>query len=309
LLVLHEGEAAIFCGDESTWDGSPIALVLGERSGVPCGVGAPPRAAPDIVSVRARSGSADNPQSTVRVLSPRSGWILNDRPSLVWSEISGASSYTVTLLGDDGIARPPIVAPQAWLAYPEEWESIQGDGASYRLQVEGAGEVTDVATPGFSLLPPIEKEALNAKESHLRTRPFHEVGLTLLLAHLYLSYDLRSEAVEVLNALPNASEFVAVQELLGDTYLEMGLVAEAQSAYTLMLQRAKSSGIVEAQAAAQVGSGHVACVQLNAEMAESSWQQALALYTDIGLDDLVREVDALLAGLAVNCEQGGTSTP
>jgi tetratricopeptide (TPR) repeat protein len=128
-----------------------------------------------------------------------------------------------------------------------------------------------------------------------------DVARHLLLAYLYLSFDLRSEAVAILQELPNAADIVAVQRLLGDVYLEMGLLAEAQSAYARLLELAHDEGLLEEEAAAHVGNGHVACVRLDAEAAQNAWKQAQALYLEIPWEERLQTIDALLAKLAANC--------
>jgi tetratricopeptide (TPR) repeat protein len=163
--------------------------------------------------------------------------------------------------------------------------------------------VTDAATPGVVLLDDAIQQEVMATSEQLRSHNrLDDVARHLLLAHLYLSYDLRSEAVAILQELPNAAEIVAAQRLLGDLYLEMGLIAEAQSAYARLLEVAHTEGLVEEEAAALVGIGHVACVRLDAEAAQNAWQQAQTLYREMAWAERLQTLDALLAKLAANCQ-------
>lgn len=86
-------------------------------------------------------------------------------------------------------------------------------------------------------------DALTAKLERLQARPLTEPARSLLLAELYLSYGLRSEAVELLDAIPGADETPAVQSLLGDTYWNMELAEQAEAAYARLLELAQDSAM------------------------------------------------------------------
>ncbi len=80
----------------------------------------------------------------------------------------------------------------------------------------------------------------------------------LLLAELYLSdgYRLRSEAAELLSGAA-VEDLASAQVLLGEVYLEMGLVDEAQAAFDKALALAQKSGLPEFEAGAEFGLGTV----------------------------------------------------
>lgn len=314
--------AAIFCGAERDWETSPLALAAGKASGVACGAGRPPRPYADATAVRGDAGATgvptvhgDNPAAPamvrrLRVLSPRSGAVLSDRPTLAWEAVRDrtllgdaeklvhAAAYTVTLESDDGISRV-TVASGSPLPYPEEWPSLQGEGASYRLVVVADGASSSEDTPGFSLLE--DADEFRAKVARLEQRPLAEPARSLLQAELYLSYGLRSEAVELLDATPGAEQAPAVQSLLGDTYWNMGLVDRAKTAYTRLLELAQAGGYIEAQGDALVGLGRVACALADADGAEEYWGQARLLFTQNGRGQAAATPASLLAGVAAEC--------
>ena len=92
---------------------------------------------------------------------------------------------------------------------------------------------------GFSLLRPQKRQQIAAQVERLRQRSLDDLSLTLLLAELHLNNKLYSEAVELLLALPDGDQVVAVQHLLGETFLEMKLLDEVTAAYSQALALAQ----------------------------------------------------------------------
>jgi hypothetical protein len=287
LLRVEGGEAAIFCGNATQWDTSPRLLTGGESHGVPCLAGRSPRSAPDLTRLRGETGSrVDN---IPYVLSPRSGFVRSDRPTLRWHTLANTGAYTVTLTGDDELERPPVQASGGELPYPDGWPSLAGGGASYSLVVQ-AGERSSeeegsgAKSWGFSLLDPAQAAQLQSQEAKLRSRPLGEDALTLLLAELYLSdaYRLRSEAAELLSGAA-VENLASAQVLLGEVYLEMGLVDEAQPAFDRARILAEQAGLPESEAGAAFGLGTVACLRREQAQAEGYWQAAQTQYEALGM--------------------------
>lgn len=302
-LYLKSGQAAIFCGNETLWASSPISLPLGKHFKLTCQEGRvkSKSKAAGISIVRRPESRAS--QHIPIALSPRSGFVLNDRPTLRWHLLPGVETYTVTLKSDDGKTRPPVSVSGNVLSYPKQWPSLQAGGAGYRLRVEGEvprsdeGEIKE----GFSLLAPDQAEQVRDLSQRLRERDLSHLSETLLLAKLYLSdeYKLRSEAAELLLALPDGDQVVAVQHLLGETYLEMGRPDEATAAYQQALTLAQNASLPEEQAAAHLRLGLLACAQTDHENARTHWQEALKLYDQ--MESPKDEVEALLAEVESKC--------
>lgn len=304
LVQVKAGEAAIFCGAEANWESSPLPLTVGQDAGIPCGAGRLPRLYPHLSTLLLASRGVTTSTAiapTLLVLSPRSGWVIDNRPSLVWEEIAGATSYTVTLESDDGQKRPPVLADSSPLPYPATWSPLEGLGASYQVVVTANNGVeSDPETPGFSLIE--EPDPLQAKIARLRQRPLPDPALTILLAELYLTENLRSEAVALLTALPDADQLAAVQNLRGETYLNMGLIDQSAASYTQLLTLAQAQGLVEAEAAAHVGLGYTSCARSQPEQGKEHWSQAQTLYQQIPLSARADEVAALLAQADQQCK-------
>jgi len=173
---------------------------------------------------------------------------------------------------------------------------VKIDGVKMESNLEGE----------FSLLSPEKKQQVDAQVERLRQRSLDDLSLTLLLAELHLNYKLYSEAVELLLALPDGLKVVAVQRLLGETYLEMGLLDEAIAAYSQALTLAQEASLPEEQATAHLGLGLLACNQTDEEKARTHWQEALALYQELERSTEVEEVKTQLAEVDQNC---ATPTP
>jgi hypothetical protein len=140
--------------------------------------------------------------------------------------------YAVTLKSDDGKERPLVTVAGNEFPYPDEWVPLQAGAAIYRLQIEV--EVNGVKMGSnlegeFWWLSPEKRQQVDAQVERLRQRSLDDLSLTLLLAELHLNNKLYSEAVALL-LKADGLKIVAVQRLLGQTYLEMGLLDEATAA-------------------------------------------------------------------------------
>ena len=295
-LMLKSGQAAIFCGDETSWDTNPISLPVGRHFKVTCSKGRVPFPEETISFVRSVNDSIS--QHIPYALSPRSGIVLSDRPTLRWDLVPGFDTYTVTLSSSDGKTRPPVSVSGNILSYPENWPALEANDAAYSLRVEGEVQRTDdgkIDGEGFSLLAADKAQQVRDFEERLREHNLSQPSEALLLAHLYLNeeYNLHSEAVELLLDVPNGDQIAAVQRLLGQTYLEMDLLHEAIDAYSQALSLAEDANLPEEQATAHIKLGLLACIQKDQQETNSHRQKAKALYEQMGWSE--EDVEVLLA--------------
>ena len=278
LLYVSGGETIIFCGHPSLW--SETSLPADDKAqGVPCQTGAPPRPAPNLARLRGENASAAT-TNLPYILAPRGGWVSQDRPDLHWLSMSGVTNATLTLISDDDITRSPITVSSNQLTYPATWEPLQAGGASYRLDIAGGQK-----SIGFSLLEPTQIEQLQNQEALLKQRITTELGRTLVLAELYLSYGLYSEAAASLSAtvMTEGVEQTAVFHLLGKTYLDMDLFVEAQThlEQALILVQQTPQPEIEADILALLGFATCRSLQ-NEPAARARWEEALAKYETLG---------------------------
>jgi tetratricopeptide (TPR) repeat protein len=186
-----------------------------------------------------------------------------------------------------------VAARGGELAYPDAWPPLKAGGADYQLIVEGGSRRSDEGGAfgqGFSRLNPDQAARVQSRAAHLRRRPLSEPALTLLLAELHLGYGLRSEAAEMLAALPGGDQIAAIQHRLGEAYLKMGLFAEAEAALERALALAQAAGWQEAEAAAHAGLGLAACGRWDAAEAQGQWKKAQAQYQALEMETQAGEV-------------------
>ena len=306
LLRVEGGDAALFCGNEAEWDRGPIVLAAGKTAGVSCLAGRSPRSASDLT--RLRGDNSDRPDDIPYVVSPRTGFVLSDRPTLRWHTLPNIDTYTVTLVGDDEQERAPVEAKGGELAWPDSWPALKGDGSSYRVVVKAGerssdDETSDKAKPwGFSLLDPAKADQLKALDAKLSARPLSPEARALLLAELYLgdSYGLRSEAVALLSGA-GVKDLPAAQISLGEVYVDMKLVDEAKAAFDAALASAQKAGLRDFEARAEFGLGTVACGDGEWAQAEAHWQKAQTQYKALGMAAREKETAEKLAAGQDGC--------
>lgn len=294
VLRVSNGKATVFCGNEIGNDTGFFTFLSGKDHGVPCPSGRLPRSSFDVTGLR---GELNTPFSTPYALSPRSGRIREDRPTLRWHAVAGVDEYEVSIESTDGLERPPVRIHGNEIPYPDEWPALQGNGADYRVILRVAGspsEGSESSNPGFTLLPESDEQQLSDQIDRIRQRSISEPALSLLQSHLYLHYGLRSEAVDVLLGIPDGYQIAAVQRLLGETYLDMGLLAEAEQAYQQALGIAEQDGLPEDQAAAYLGLGQAACGMAETEKAQTYYAHARDLYQKLEQVDQVESVSKFL---------------
>lgn len=308
LLNISGGSAAVFCGDESQWDASPKTLQSGTNRSIPCLQGRTATPAPDIARLRTRGEPDDRPDNLPYVLSPRTGFVLSDRPTLRWHMVSGTTTVTITLESTDGLARAAKVVSGTELAYPDDWPPLQRNGADYRLLVQpttGLSAIVSSPGSGFTALDSERAARVQALAERLKTRVTNDAAQALLLAELYLHHDerypLRSEAAELLRNVPDGEKIRAIQQLLGEVYLQMGLFAEAQQSLEQALALATEAGEAEFEADALLHLGAAACLRSNQEEAIKHWQTAQAKYAALALTAKAEQAARKLQKAANDC--------
>jgi hypothetical protein len=289
--VAEGGQAAVFCGDETTWAQAPSTLVGdGQEHGVPCGSGRPPRPWPDVAALR---GAADT--ETGHVVQPRNTALLSSQPNLVW-ESSGADGEMlsiVSVLSDDGKERPPIESSKGSLAWPDSWPPLE-PGATYVLFF--GDEAVDASTTvgrGFWLLDASRAEELRSREVILRRSGLSETAQRLLVAELYRSYGLYAEAIDLLKRLTEATPSPAIWLNLGRIYLETGLPDEASDSCAEALALAERLGDLPSAGEAHLGIALAAQLQEDATTFDEHLEQARTIFEQVGDEQMLQEIERL----------------
>jgi hypothetical protein len=296
LLRVDAGSvASVFCGDEASWEGGPEALSDdGMEHGIPCRAGRPPRPWTDVAALRAE-GDGSHPY----IVQPRNTALLNDRPQIRWHEIDTEATYIITIIAEDGKERSSFEATGGASDWPSDWPPLEVN-ATYLLRISPKGKSSQdestSAGQGFWLLDTDEAEEVREREGRLRAQSLPVTAIDLVVAELYLSHGMRSEAISLLEGVVRRDGTPAVYISLGCVYLEVGVALEAKESFDQALIAAQASGELEAEAEAHVGLGLSIRLLGDESDALQQFESARDLYEKIGARESVEEINQLLAG-------------
>lgn len=290
LLRVEEGaHAKIVCSDLTVHE------VQAGINGVPCSTaqGVLWRVDGSLINpTRSRAYDGSYPL----VLSPRRTQLLSPTPRLRWTPVKGVEKYLVKIRSPKGIwsgqsARTEIEYP-AW-APPLEF------GTDYKLIAEANGESSN-SEPGpglgFSLLAKDEAEVVRKQEGQLNRLGFAPGPTAFLTAHIYAAHDLNAEAIDQLEGLAKTFTVAAVQRLLGDLYMRVGLPRQAESCYINFLELASSENDQVGQMKAHLTLAKIyQQVFGNSKSASEQLSSTLALAIKIGDDRTTRQAYLLRA--------------
>ena len=169
------------------------------------------------------------------VITPRETDIISDRPQISWNAVPGVANYTVKIDGinwEKKTDKTEIIYDGDRPLQPETryWVTVTTDqGLSSQQDTEVGFNVSDEQT---------KKTVLNAVEK-IEKQPLSPTEQGLVLAYLYRSYELYGDAINILEDLVNqGNKEITVYQLLGDTYLEVGLPQLAKNTYQKGLELA-----------------------------------------------------------------------
>ena len=178
------------------------------------------------------------------VITPRETDIISDRPQIRWNAVRGVVNYTVKI--DDinwekKTDKTEIIYDGDRPLQPETryWVTVTTDqGLSSQQETEVGFNVSDEQT---------KKTVLDAVEKNQK-QPLSPTERGLVLAYLYRSYELYGDAINILEDLVNqGNKEITVYQLLGDTYLEVGLPQLAKNTYQKGLELAIKTQNIPAQ--------------------------------------------------------------
>jgi hypothetical protein len=282
-------QATVVCADLT------VANVPSGANGVPCKVAQP---------VLVYNGSLVNPTRSVPsgefplVVTPRKTKVLNPHPTLRWTPVGGATSYTVSVRGSN-VNWSTTVTSGTEVVYPANAPALVS-GSTYKVIVVAGNRSSEEETLpglGFTVLKSDETTTVREGETKIRGLGLADAPTRLLLANLYATQGLTAEAVEQLEALSNTSQEPAVLRSLGDSYLTLGLNRLAEARYLHAVELSEHANDIEGQALAQRALGAIYEAIGNAGEAAQWLRKALELYQQLGDTQMVAEIEQQLAGL------------
>ncbi|OLT62985.1 tetratricopeptide repeat protein [Moorena bouillonii] len=190
--------------------------------------------------------SSNNPDIPY-ILRPRDSSVLNQQPLLRWHEVEGASTYQVRVIG------PGVEWEQQTSATEIVYSGNQSlqPGARYWLIVktDQGQSYKQEGSSGFTILDQEKAQEVSAAAEEIKQKQWSKPAEALALAHLYRSYGLNTEAIDLLEtALGDGSESIRIYQLLGDIYQQVGLNRLARERYLQALELAKAAGDLDTQA-------------------------------------------------------------
>lgn len=221
------------------------------------------------------------------IIAPRASRVMTTRPWLRWQAVPGAISYTVILTGGE-VAWQTTVTRTA-ITYPGQ-TPLQ-PGITYTLQVmTNRGRVSEPMS--FSLLPAEAREQL---EAEIATLGVTGAAKQLAMAQLYRSRHLLAEAVEILQPLATSEgPATGIHRLLGNLYLQMGLLPLAEESYQTAIRLAQEVGAIEGEAQARLGLAEVYHLWGWRPATREQWRQAQTRYQTLGDAGQVSELEVRL---------------
>jgi len=229
------------------------------------------------------------------LITPRQTNILTNRPPLRWNAVPGATNYTVKIDMVWVSIKWETQTNKTEIVYPGE--PPLKTGGLYRVIIEadnGASSRSD-AVVGFRVLDEQTKKTVLDAVKAVQQQQLSPEEAGLVLAHLYRGYGLYGDAVEVLEGLVKQNSQVAtVYQLLGDTYLKIGLPQLAKKPYEKALKLATNTQNLSEQAEIQAGLG-IAYRLLGSKDEAIQWlTKAKGTYNQLGDTSQVQELDKII---------------
>jgi hypothetical protein len=284
LTLAADARAAIYCPDGKTYDLKP-----GQSQGCPCT--SPSRGLVYNRGVIPGTRGHDTSRGDFPVvLSPRKGFLLTTGPAIRWSPVTSLRPdevivYSVTMTTEAGKQlwrREGVTGTE--LGYPADAPRLaRGEGYKVIVQFGRKTSAQEAATDvGFTVVTDTDAEAVRDAESAARLLKLPELQERLVVADLYASQELSSEAIEMLTGLTKTLKEPAVLRLLGDLYAASGLHPEAVRQYELALTLPQIRTDLEGQALTLGALGRSYAALGNREQANVSFARALDAYQKLG---------------------------
>lgn len=243
----------VLCPNGATRWLVPAGIISAVNNGCP---GTPERLRPQFSIGDLRGGSDP---SLPYVITPRTGLVVETRPSLSWNSVEGVERYTVTLEARGEVIWQ-IETSDSAIPYPADQPELL-PRQLYTLTVvtdTGASSAQEELPLRFNLLTADQAAAAQAEidATHALEGLSDELKTLILVEEVYPNYPLTAAAITDLRRLiASGIETAQVYRLLGDLYLTSGLRLLAEASYVQAIALAIPSGHVEAQVLAHLGLG------------------------------------------------------
>lgn len=253
---------------------------------------------------RTTSGRTITPRTGIRdipyAILPRATAIFSKQPILRWNAPIGADRFTLTVRGRGLNWTIPVEGVDVCqdqtceFVYPGTPELQPGTSYRFVIETNNGRSSAEETTPrlGFELLEETKASEVNQGIESIEAQNLSDPLETLALANVYTFYNLISDAILILEDVPQSDKTVEVHRQLGDLYRQIGLTLEAEVQYLEAIAIATDHPFE--LAAAQAGLGEVSYSLGRRDEAVQLLQTAKAEYEQLGDVEQVAELEERL---------------
>lgn len=236
------------------------------------------------------------------IISPRRTLLLNDRPKLRWNKVPGVNTYNVSLVkGDRTIWETKVNVNE--VVYPGTPQLEPG--VEYLLVVKAengrTSEEEKLGDRSFQMLPTTETQFVKGAIEQIDDRKIADKTKALQRAYFYIGSDLKSEAIETLEALvATGTQEVLVYRKLGDLYWQEGVTLLAENHYLKAHELASAAKDIGEQAQLEEALGEMYGAIGEKQEALRWLTQAINSHKALGNTQRVKELETQIAKLKVS---------
>ncbi len=222
--------------------------------------------------------------------------ILSERPSIIWNDVGNTVSYTVQFLGNNLLW--VVETDATTLPYPAAEASLT-PGVDYYLSVTTDTDLssTEENSIVIQVLPFPEQERLKTTLNNLLKENLSPQSQAIVKASVYNNFGLYAQTITTLESYLNNNEKSAtVYQLLGEAYLNIGLLGQAKANYNQVLSL--TDGDVSLTRAKSLEAlGLMAQSQGDKTTAIELYEEAKEIYQIVGNEEMQQEIQQRMAEL------------
>jgi tetratricopeptide (TPR) repeat protein len=205
--------------------------------------------------------------------------------------VLGATVYAVIVRGTNFYWSSEVRTDKTEMVYPDFAPPLS-TGNDYKLIVQTSGG-SSANEPGlglgFQILSPRDRKAVEREQLSIDNLRLPDGPTQFLIAYLYAAHSLNAEAIQRLESISKTFKVAAVARLLGDLYLNIGLMRQAEASYLNSLDLSKNEKDEEGEMLDHSTLARIYEQALgNKDSAKQHLDLALALAEKIG-DDLTAD--------------------
>ncbi|MFP4099859.1 tetratricopeptide repeat protein [Coleofasciculus sp.] len=241
------------------------------------------KCSPGLVSCPDRGDAiAWNNPAIPYLISPRRTTLLNNKPTFRWHPVANATRYKVRVRGEDVDWQTHVNDTE--ITYSGETPLTPGVYYLWTVETRDRGSVEEnIPELGFRILDSQTQAQIKTAASQiLANDQLNPEAKALSLVNLYLSHDLKQNAIETLNDLVSqGNPTAAIYHQLGKLYRQVGLSQLAVQNYQKALEFAANKDTdITALVAEDLGEFYSALGET--DKAREWYNQALAYYEALG---------------------------